>query len=66
MSTHCTIPSSSSSTHFAALDLTTNEAPSVAVLRAAHSAILVAHRRVNAAYDAAYDAATSTVDRISA
>ena len=50
---------------FAALDLTTNEAPSVAALRAAHSAILVAHRRVTAAYDA-FDSAAPTVDRTGA
>ena len=50
---------------FATLDLTTHEAPSVAALRAAHSAILVAHRRVTAAYDA-FDSAAPTVDRTGA
>ena len=49
---------------FATVDLT-DAAPSIQALRAAHTAILVTHRRVSMAWDA-IDCAAPTVDRTGA
>ena len=50
---------------FATIDLTTDAAPSIHALRAAHTAILVTHRRVSMAWDA-IDRTAPTVDRTGA